>query len=185
MYYYFDIEATGLEPGINTIITIQYAKLANDFSPISELTILKVWEFNSEKKMLQTFLNASKIFDDPFTFIPVGDNVLFDITFTYKRARFYKLVTKPFSEIITNKPFVDIKHILIVLNDGFIRGYNHVKKDEMKSGIRNKNIPEFYINKQYDRIITYIQDEFNATIQVLKTLHKILINNKHYFQKKY
>jgi uncharacterized protein YprB with RNaseH-like and TPR domain len=53
--YYFDIETSGVEPGINMIITLQFAKLTRDFEPETELSILKVWEFNSEKELIKKF----------------------------------------------------------------------------------------------------------------------------------
>jgi uncharacterized protein YprB with RNaseH-like and TPR domain len=80
---YFNIETTGVKPGINMVVTIQYAKVSRDFEPDSELTILKVWEFSSERDLVKFFLEESKFFENPFVFVPVGVNLLYDVIYLY------------------------------------------------------------------------------------------------------
>jgi uncharacterized protein YprB with RNaseH-like and TPR domain len=72
--YYLDIETTGLEPLINQIITIQYARIDEEsLEPMTDLMILKIWDIGSEKELLKTFLDGSQFFNENFTFIPIGN----------------------------------------------------------------------------------------------------------------
>jgi hypothetical protein len=80
---YFNIETTGVKPGINTVVTIQYAKLSRDLEPESDLTVLKVWEFGSERDLVKFSLEESKFFENPFVFVPVGVNLLYDVIYLY------------------------------------------------------------------------------------------------------
>jgi len=117
-FYYFDIETTGIEPGINMVVAIQYAQLTDGFEPVTDLKVLGVWEFESEKKLIKEFLEYSKFFEEPFIFIPVGVNIVFDLAFIYTRAKLYKLVSKPFKDILRQKPFIDLKPMLVIINKG-------------------------------------------------------------------
>lgn len=174
--YYFDIETTGVEADINMILTIQYARLDDDFNPISELVIRKVWEVGSEKKMLQNFLLGSRFFDKPFSFIPVGNNLLFDIIFIYKRAKFYGLFSRSLPNILHEKPFIDIKPILVMLNNNDFMNYNQIIKKDIH--VRNRDIPILYARKQYNEITAYIREEYEKTINILKRIREILMNNR-------
>ncbi len=172
--YYFDIETTGVEPGINMVVTIQYARLSRDFEPESELTILKVWEFSSERDLIKFFLEESKFFEDPFTFVPVGVNLLFDLIFLYKRARLYRLVNRPLAGILRDKAFIDLKPILVMLNNCEFRGYNRFIDMHMTTKTRGQDIPTLYAKGEYDKIVEYVRDEYQATLKVLKQVKGIL-----------
>jgi len=117
------------------IITLQFAKLTRDFEPETELSILKVWEFNSEKELIKKFLEDSKFFEEPFTFIPIGVNLVYDIIFIYERARLYGLVSKPLTDILHEKPFIDIKPILVIINNCEFRNYNKIIDSKMMVGL--------------------------------------------------
>jgi hypothetical protein len=172
--YYFDIETTGVEPGINMLLTIQYARLSRDFEPESDLTILKVWEFSSERDLIKFFLEESRLFEDPFTFVPVGVNLLFDLIFLYKIARLYRLVSRPLADILRDKAFIDLKPVLVVLNNCEFRGYNKFIDMHMTTETRGQDIPVLYARREYNRIVEYIRDEYQATLKVLRQVKEIL-----------
>jgi len=50
---------------------------------VGELNTLKVWKFSSERDLIKSFLEDLKFFEELFTFIPVGVNLLFDLLFIY------------------------------------------------------------------------------------------------------
>jgi hypothetical protein len=172
--YYFDIETTGIEPGINMLLTIQYARLSRDLEPESDLTILKVWEFSSERDLIKLFLEESKFFEDPFTFVPVGVNLLYDLIFLYKRARLYRLVNRPLADILRDKAFIDLKPILVILNNCEFRGYSRFIDIHMTTKTKGQDIPVLYARGEYDGIVKYIKDEYQATLKVLKQVKEIL-----------
>lgn len=172
--YYFDIETTGVEPGINMLLTIQYAKLSRDFEPESDLTVLKVWEFGSERDLIKFFLEESKFFEDPFVFVPVGVNLLYDVIFLYKRARLYRLVDRPLADILRDKAFIDLKPILVILNNCEFRGYSRFIDMHMITKTRGQDIPVLYAKGEYGGIVEYIKDEYQATVKVLKQVKKLL-----------
>lgn len=176
--YYFDIETSGVEPGINMIITLQFAKLTRDFEPETELSILKVWEFNSEKELIKKFLEDSKFFEEPFTFIPIGVNLVYDIIFIYERARLYGLVSKPLTDLLHEKPFIDIKPILVIINNCEFRNYNKIIDNKMMVSLTGSDIPILYAKKEYKKIEEYIKEEYRVTLEILKQIQEILIESK-------
>ena len=157
--YYLDIETTGLDPKKDKIITIQYQKLDIDTGKaIGELVILKEW-LSSEKDVLQRFIQDTGILGNDFTFVATGFNLGFENKFLKERT-----VINNLSEIdILNKPFIDLKAIGVLMNNGQFRGNSLNNLTGKKSN--GSKIPEYYKNQEYDKIIEYIEQE---TIEFLK-----------------
>jgi len=156
------------------LLTIQYARLSRDLEPESDLTILKVWEFGSERDLVKLFLEESKFFEDPFVFVPVGVNLLYDLIFLYKRARLYRLINRPLADILRDKAFIDLKPILVILNNCEFRGYGKFIDMHMITETRGQDIPILYAKGEYGKIVEYIKDEYQATLKVLKQVKGIL-----------
>jgi hypothetical protein len=159
------------------LLTIQYAKLSQDLEPKSNLTILKVWEFPSERDLIKFFLEESKFFEDPFVFVPVGVNLLYDVVFLYKRARLYRLVDRPLADILRDKAFIDLKPVLVILNDCEFKGYNKFIDAHMATETRGQDIPVLYSKGEHERIVKYIEDEYQATLKVLKQIKGVLVKH--------
>src|SRR5215218_626268 len=78
---FFDDPLAGLDPTKSRIISIQYQPL--DFvtgRPIGELVILNDWQLGSEKNILDSLLQVYSL-ANPWCFIPVGNNLLFECRF--------------------------------------------------------------------------------------------------------
>jgi len=140
-FYYFDVETTGIEPGINMVVTIQYAKLTDDFEPVTDLEVLKIWEFKSERELIKTFLEYSKLFEEPFTFVPVGVNLVYGLAFIYTRARRYRLVSEPLVDILRWKPFIDLKPVLVIINKGRFGEYTKFVDMYAETKVRGGDVP--------------------------------------------
>ncbi len=167
--FYFDIETAGLNPRKDKIITIQYQKLDRTTGePISELKILKEWE-SSEKEIIEKFLIDTKIiYDYPFNFIPVGYNLGFVNSFLKSRMDFHNLK----SIYILTKPFIDLRAIGILMNKGEFKGSGLdqlTKKPKLSS-----NIPIWYENKEYEKIIFHIKNKTKEFIKFNYWLYKKL-----------
>ena len=167
--FYLDIETTGLNPRKDKIITIQYQELDRlTGEPISELKILKEWE-SSEKEIIEKFLSDTKInLDYPFNFIPVGYNLGFVNNFLKTRMIFHEL--KPL--YILSRPFIDLRVIGILMNKGEFKGAGLdqlTKKPKLSS-----NIPIWYENKEYEKIIFHIKNKTKEFIQFNYWLYKKL-----------
>jgi len=174
-FYYFDVERTGAEPGINMVLTIQYARLTDDFEPVADLEVLKVWEFKSERKLIEEFLGYSKLFEDQFTFIPVGVNTTYDLAFIYARARRYKLVSKPLAEVLHWKPFIDLKPVLVMINEGRFKDYDRfVDMYRAETRTRGADVSILFAKGDYDSIVEYVKDEYQATLKALKHIKEAL-----------
>lgn len=165
--YYFDIETTGLEPSKGKIITIQRQELSQFGQPVGDLQILKEWD-DSEEKILKVF--RSRLPEYPFDFIMVGNNLLFDLMFLSRRAERHKM--KGLSlEDFRKRPFLDLKPILVMLQGGQFKGYNRLPGLELKRGPK-PDIPQMYEEKRYGEIVSYIQGEAKAFLDVYGILKK-------------
>jgi len=152
---YFDMETTGLNPRLHKIITIQYQCLYEPFlEPLSDLTILKEWE-SSEKDILGESLEVF-IGEDPLDFIPVGVNLAFDFRFLYHRVKYLmpeyvERYKSTLEYLVWQKPYIDLKPVLVMVNDFRFEGYDRLVEEYMKIKAREKpvltgsTIPYLYV----------------------------------------
>jgi uncharacterized protein YprB with RNaseH-like and TPR domain len=167
-YYYFDTETTGLDPLTKKIITIQWQQLSElAGEPIGNLNILKEWE-SSEEEILKTFLPNLK-FQNPFNFIMIGKNLLFDFAFLSHRAKKYGLGELDL-QYFCNRVSLDLKHLLVMINNGNFRGYDKVL-DKIGS-LTKIDVPVLYGEGRYSEIIKYVQDEAEVFIKAYQILKK-------------
>jgi DNA polymerase III alpha subunit (gram-positive type) len=167
--YYFDIETTGLDPKKNKIITIQYQELdRNSGEAVGDLVILKEWEL-TERVMLEKFIADSKIASSyAFDFIPTGYNLVFEHNFLKERTAFHNLNQLD----ILSKPFIDLWGVGILMNKGQFKGSGLDKITGKETS--GRNIPIWYQNKDFDKIIKYIQNETKSFIEFNAWLYKEL-----------
>lgn len=165
--HYFDIETTGLNPEHNKIITIQIQKLVGRTGePIGEIDILKEWE-SSEKEIIEKVMPLLTC-ENPFDFIIIGKNLLFDFMFLSKRAEKYGLKCLDL-RCIYDRGFTDLKHVLVMINEGNFRGYDKLLK---KGKITNEQICQLYEQEEYEEIIKYIQEEAKIFADAYQRLRK-------------
>lgn len=88
--HYFDIETTGLNPEHDKVITVQIQKMDGRTGElIGEIEIQKEWE-SSERELLEKAIPLLTC-ENPFDFLMIGKNLLFDFMFLSKRAEKYGL----------------------------------------------------------------------------------------------
>lgn len=166
--YYFDIETTGLNPSQDKIITIQLQKLVGRTGePINDLDILKEWE-TSEKDIIRKIVPSFQC-ENPFDFIIVGKNLLFDFMFLNQRAEKHGLKGLDM-QCFYSRVSLDLKPILVLINNGNFKGYDRVldkngELDEVKVG-------NLYQQKKYAEIIQYIKEETEVFIKAYQKLKK-------------
>jgi hypothetical protein len=175
-YYYFDIETVPLvrftedeqasfDPSKSKIITIQYQELdSKTGNPISDLTILKEWQSSSSEEAIVTKFKEVFIDNGIWSFIPVGNNLLFEYRFLKYKLKQYCNLDRLY---LGHRPMIDLKHILIILNGGRFRGCAEL----VGKSHRARNMPQWYASKNYDIIEEYIIEEaknFAAVYSILK-----------------
>ena len=191
--YYFDIETVPLEqfrakyedPTIKKIInpveckiiSIQYQPIWSDTGkPKGELQILKEWESNEENiiKLLVEVMFPRGIPPEKihWAFVPIGNNLMYEFKFLIPRLKQFCNIELDISE----KPFFDIKHILIGINNARFIGYSEL----IGKGGEARNISGWYYSKEYDKIIDYIQRETKGFI----SNYQILMNELPILRKK-
>ena len=165
--FYLDIETTGLEPAKDKIITIQFQELDRyTGEAIGKLIILKEWE-SSEKEIISQFIEKSGILEDyDFSFVPLGYNLGFEHNFLKTRSEINNL---PHLDIL-NLPFIDLRAIGILMNDGQFKGSGLTNLTGKKG--EGSQVPVFYQNKEYDKIIDYIENETEEFIKFNVWLYK-------------
>jgi len=159
--FYFDIETTGFSPRLDKVVTVQFQELDQyTGAPVGKLTILKEWESN-EKSILDDFVRYSGIGDAyPWSFVPVGYNLTFDIRFLQARLLKYGI---PFAVELIEKPFIDLRPVGILMNRGQFAGSGLDKLTGKPHD--GKVIPEWYAAGKYDDIVNYVQTEAREFIK--------------------
>ena len=179
--YYFDIktankdpndtkELASMNPITGKIITIQYQQIESQTGlPIGPLTILKEWEDgSSERNILQQF--KPLITGYCWDFIPLGTHLYFE--FIFLKHKFKEYFNYDFSaDDFFSRPMHDLKIIGVILNNGAFKGSSLDRFLNKESGY---NIPVWYRNKQYDKIIDYIKTETEAYLKFWQKLKKEL-----------
>ncbi len=176
--FYFDIETNGLDPKKDKIVTIQFQPLdRNTGKPAGKLTILKEWE-STERDILQRFIAESRIMDEyPFTFVPVGYNLNFEHNFLRERSALHS-----FTPIdILNKPFIDLRAIGVLMNKGEFKDSGLDKISGKQSN--GREIPRWYNNKEYEKIIEYIESEAREFVKLTAWLYKRMPELREEFKK--
>jgi len=173
-HYYFDIETTGLDPEIDQIISIQFQRiLLHNGKPDEPLTILTSWtEESSELEILNQIVPLITS-PNPWRFVPVGNNLNFEFKFLLSKiARYFNLKIDPL--FFHSRPHIDLKHVMILLNRGRFKGYNVFLK-KIESGIK---IPTWYQNKEYFKIIKYIEMEAEAFTDFYSNISMLIFNHE-------
>ena len=168
-HYYFDIETTGLDPHRDKIVTFQYQELSQvSGTPLIKLLIVKEWDRECSEGKILEWMKALLI-DLPFwKFVPVGNNLVFDLSFIAARMRIY--FREDFLMQLLNRPFIDLKHVLVMMNGGRFRNYSRmIGKEEF--GV---NVPIWYKNGQYEKIIDYVEMEARAFVRTYGILKRNL-----------
>ena len=117
------METTGTNFDEDEIITIQWQRLSGFTGETwGELNILKSWD-SSEEDILKKFY--PNLTCKPFDFIFVGKNLFFDFCMLNERLKHYGI-----GEIdlrcLNQRVSLDIKPILVIMNDGNFKGYDKV-----------------------------------------------------------
>lgn len=183
---YFDIEIAYTDPaiierlrkGLKTpspraencrIITIQYQLLNSEGRPKSPLRIFREWESSEEEiiKKATALINPQRMWE----FIPVGHNIYFDLGMFKDRAAVYGV--KYSNHFIYNDlPAIDIKHICVGMNAFQLKdsGLDKFTGKETSGAM----VPVWYHDKDYQRIIDYIEKETKEFVEFYAKLKKAL-----------
>lgn len=171
-FVYLDIETEGINPERDKIVTIQYQFLNSELSPTSKLIILKSYE-SSEEEIIKKFFEEFQI-NSTWGFIPLGYNLIFDITFIIKKFIKYGLMKKE-NEIIDflfKKPYLDVKPLFIFINNNSFKGSGlDVLTNKKHSG---NYALEMYSKKEYKLLEEYITQETESFLEAIrKVFNKI------------
>lgn len=176
--FYFDIETTGKDPAKDRIITIQWQKLdRSTWAPVGDLKILKEWG-NSEKGILEEFLPLAHC-DYPWDFVFVGMNLMFDFHFLNERAKVYGLRGLDLSYCYDH-PFLDLKHVLVFINNGRFTGYSQVLKG--RKCLDRIDVPKLYRERRFQEILDYIKNEAELFGKALVILRREMPSLQEYFR---
>ena len=166
VHYYLDIETEGFDFQKDKIVTVQFQELDTSGRPKGPITILKEWEIG-EEEMIKFFWK--KLFGfGVWDFVPIGYNLIFDLSFLWAKFKKYGLEVKPLDEYLYAKPIIDIKYSLIIANNLDFKGSGLDKMSNKETD--GRNVPVFYKNKEFDKIEKYVIQETESFLECLEKL---------------
>jgi hypothetical protein len=71
---------------------------------------------------------------------------------------------------LLNRPFIDLKHVLVMINGGRFKNYSRMI-GKQEHGI---NVPLWYRNGQYEKIVDYVEMEARAFVRTYSILKRNL-----------
>jgi len=169
---YFDIETTGLDPKKDKIISIQHQKISVDSGhPEEELKILKSWDQESNEEKIVEEITPSLMSSNPFSFVPVGNNLNFEFRFLAEKIKKYQGIDID-PGYFHSRPHIDLKPVMILLNGGRFKGYHHILNKSTSGAL----IPKWYKEKQFEEIVRYIVDEASAFSNFYSNVYQLMFN---------
>ncbi len=177
--YYFDIEtwdpnATGRpDPKKGQVIAVAYQAISFG-RPTGSLEIRKAWERGGEKIVLKHVLDLG-VFDwdtDGFAFVPVGTNLDFDLAFLIERMALTgvrRFDAVEVLDIFREKPRIDIKTTLLLMNDGRFRGSGLDSFTKFKKS-GGEVVLKLWEKKDYRAIEKYIRSDAAGFFDVYRKI---------------
>ena len=182
---YLDFETTGLNPEIDKLLTIQWQEIdANTGNELSELRVFKLWDYDNEKQFIEDVLKKSIVDDNgkrKMLFLSwwpakLGYNLFFEQNFLEKRIEFNNIEYKDVCITGYSVPALDLKTAGVLINGGSFKGAALDDISAKQTG--GQDVPVWYENKEYEKIIGYIRDEAVAFIDLYKKLLEHMKNFK-------
>lgn len=167
---YFDIETYSPgdkpDPKTDKIISIQFQKVNLETGEkIGNLQILKEWE-DSEEEIVK-FIYKWFFKRNPWGFIPLGFNLNFEWKFLCEKFKQYNLGNLELGDFVENMPQIDLKVLAVIKKGTFIGASLSSISNKVDDG---HVIKEFYENKEFDKIIDYIEKETDSFIELYKKI---------------
>lgn len=176
--YYLDIETSDLDMWAEQVIAVAYQPIRFG-APEGHLTVLKAWNLGGEERVLRDVTRLG-VFETGrehgFDFVPVGTNLSFDLTFMIARMSRLEIRKWSHREILDffhDKATKDIKHVLVLMNDGEFRG-SGLDTFSSKKKVRGAAVVEMWRRKDYRGIEEYIQQDADAFFEVYGKLVRAL-----------
>ena len=173
--YYFAMEGYHAgekpDPADDTVITIQYQKIdLTSGEPLEKLTILKEWE-SSEKSIVTTFYNQFFRPEVRVThFIPVGMNLDYAYEMIIAKCKKYNLPPITSHQLYYDRPRLDLRSFLVLLNDGRFAGARLDTFSSKKSDTGRINT--WYEKKEFKPIERTLRDEAETFLKLFQYLSK-------------
>lgn len=168
-FHYCDLETTSLNPESDKIISFQSQELPKShYADPGPIKISTIWDCNMSEKALLAYI-IPLFLGSPWKFIPVGNNLIFDFKFLAAKIRKY-FGHDVSLDYFMLRPHLDLKTIMILMNDGKFSKYSQIIQKRSNGGI----IPELYRNEQYDELINYVKDEADAFVKFYIKLQEVL-----------
>ncbi|MDA3855167.1 MAG: hypothetical protein PF569_02825 [Candidatus Woesearchaeota archaeon] len=170
--HYFDIETYSPgefpNPETDKIITIQFQKFdLKTGEKIGKLQILKEWEDGEEE--IVKFIHKWFFTRNPWQFIPVGFNLLYEWKFLSVKFKKYNLETFDVGHYLEKYPQVDLKFLAIIKRGEFVgASLSSISSKEEDGSV----IAGYYENKEYNKILNYIEIETNGFIELYNKISK-------------
>lgn len=146
--------------------------------PNGPLEILKAWNRGGEKQVLNRVLDLGLLDRGPegFDFVPVGTNLDFDLGFLIERmilGGIRRFDAAEVLDIFREKPRIDIKTSLLLMNEGQFKGSGLDSFTRLKKA-GGKEVLGLWEHKDYAAIEDYIRRDAAAFFEVYGKILPVL-----------
>ena len=170
--FYFDVEAEGVDPQQDRLISVQFQPLGDDLRPVGGFTVLTEWEWG-EREIVRVLL-AKGLFDETWDFVPVGNRLRYDLTFLMERAQRHRLREWGLADTRRfwyTKPMLDLGTVLVLMNGGKFEGSSIANFAEKRP---SAEVPLLYRQGKYAEVLAYVEQEKESTLGLLAEIRAML-----------
>lgn len=178
-FVYLDIETSGLDCGTHSVIAAAHQRMDAKGPTEAQPTLLTSWGLKGEKPLLRAlddlglFTSTGKRAHD---LIPVGSSLDFTLAFAAERLRITRAVPWDESDtalFLANKPRMDLKGALVLINRGALGGADVRRFTDRKVG-SGADVIRMFAENDFAGIERYIRAEASAFFDVFPALSSTL-----------